>query len=219
MTLVDDTLIKDNEKKRKLGEGSQSSVKMKKLPLHESSQSLDSDVAVESDEGVNIDRCADREEEAGTGPCIICGALRTLRSERIGQIDAPQTSVYPKDNVHLGIQNTLICHVTGFYPPALSISWAKNNVNATEGMSLSQYHPRTDGTFTIFSTLKFTPSEGDIYSCTVNHGALQGQPQTKIWDVDVALPSVGPTVFCGVGVILGLVGVAVGTFFLIKGNK
>ncbi|KAK9969970.1 hypothetical protein ABG768_028111 [Culter alburnus] len=134
-------------------------------------------------------------------------------------METPQTSIYPKDFVKLGVQNTLICHMTGFYPPSVSISWTKNNVNVTEGMSLSRYRPRTDGTFNIFSTLKFTPTEGDIYSCTVNHMALQGQPQTKIWDVHVALPSVGPAVFCGVGLTLGLLGVAVGTFFLIKGKN
>uniref|UniRef100_A0A8C1JY98 Ig-like domain-containing protein n=1 Tax=Cyprinus carpio TaxID=7962 RepID=A0A8C1JY98_CYPCA len=132
-------------------------------------------------------------------------------------LDAPQTSIYLKDDVELGVQNTLICHVTGFYPPSLSISWTKNNAHVTEGISLSQYRPRADGTFNIFSTLKFTPAEGDIYSCTVNHIALQGQPQTKT--LDVALPSVGPAVFCGVGLTLGLLGVAAGTFLLIKGNN
>ncbi|XP_051760016.1 H-2 class II histocompatibility antigen, A-Q alpha chain-like [Ctenopharyngodon idella] len=135
------------------------------------------------------------------------------------EMDAPETSIYPKDDVQLDVKNTLICHVTGFYPPSLRISWTKNNVNVTEGMSLSQYRPRADGTFNIFSTLKFTPAEGDIYSCTVNHRALQGQPQTKTWDVDVALPGVGPAVFCGVGLTLGLLGVATGTFFLVKGNN
>uniref|UniRef100_A0A8C1GPT4 Si:busm1-194e12.11 n=1 Tax=Cyprinus carpio TaxID=7962 RepID=A0A8C1GPT4_CYPCA len=135
------------------------------------------------------------------------------------EMDVPQTSIYLKDDVELGVQNTLICHVTGFYPPSLSISWTKNNANVTEDISLSQYRPSDDGTFNIFSTLKFTPAEGDIYSCTVNHRALQGQPQTKIWDVDVALPSVGPAVFCGVGLTLGLLGVATGTFFLVKGNN
>uniref|UniRef100_A0A8C1S535 Si:busm1-194e12.11 n=1 Tax=Cyprinus carpio TaxID=7962 RepID=A0A8C1S535_CYPCA len=135
------------------------------------------------------------------------------------EMDAPHTSIYLKDDVELGVQNALICHVTGFYPPSLSISWTVNNANVTEGISLSQYRPRADGTFNIFSTLKFTPAEGDIYSCTVNHRALQGQPQTKTLDVDVALPSVGPAVFCGVGLTLGLLGVATGTFFLVKGNN
>uniref|UniRef100_A0A8C1GKJ3 Ig-like domain-containing protein n=1 Tax=Cyprinus carpio TaxID=7962 RepID=A0A8C1GKJ3_CYPCA len=134
-------------------------------------------------------------------------------------LDAPHTSIYLKDDVELGVQNTLICHVTGFYPPSLSISWTVNNANVTEGISLSRYRPRADGSFNIFSTLKFTPAEGDIYSCTVNHIALQGQPQTKILGEYVALPSVGPAVFCGVGLTLGLLGVAAGTLLLIKGNN
>jgi len=38
-------------------------------------------------------------------------------------------------------------------------------------------------------------------------------------DVDVALPSVGPAVLCGVGMTLGILGVAAGTFFFIKGKN
>ncbi|KAK2915750.1 hypothetical protein Q8A67_000124 [Cirrhinus molitorella] len=133
--------------------------------------------------------------------------------------DPPLTSIYPKDVVDLDVENSLICHVTGFYPPPVNVSWTKNNEIVTEDMSLSQYRLKSDGTFNIFSTLKFTPAEGDIYSCTVYHKSIQGQPITKTWDVEVALPSVGPAVFCGIGLFLGLLGVAAGTFFLVKGNK
>ncbi|XP_056319239.1 H-2 class II histocompatibility antigen, A-Q alpha chain [Danio aesculapii] len=135
------------------------------------------------------------------------------------EMDPPQTSIYPKDDVELGVQNTLVCHATGFYPPSIRILWTKNNVNVTEGISLSQYRPRVDGTFNIFSTFRFIPAEGDIYSCRVIHEALLGQPQAKIWDVDVAIPSVGPSVFCGVALSLGLLGIAIGTFFFIKANN
>ncbi|KAK2915748.1 hypothetical protein Q8A67_000122 [Cirrhinus molitorella] len=135
------------------------------------------------------------------------------------KIDPPLTSIYSKDVVDLDVENTLICHVTGFFPPPVNVSWTKNNEIVTEDMSLSQYRPKSDGTFNIFSTLTFTPAEGDIYSCTVYHKSIQGQPLTKTWDVDVALPSVGPAVFCGIGLFLGLLGVAAGTFFLVKGNK
>lgn len=94
--------------------------------------------------------------------------------------DPPETSIYPKNDVELGVQNTLICHVTGFFPPPVNVSWTKNNVIVTEGVSLSQNRPRSDGNFHMFSSLKIIPEERDIYSCTVNHRALQG-PQTKIW--------------------------------------
>lgn len=37
--------------------------------------------------------------------------------------------------------------------------------------------------------------------------------------VKVKQPGVGPAVFCGLGLTFGLLGVAAGTFFLIKGNE
>nr|WOW72661.1 MHC class II antigen alpha chain [Gymnocypris eckloni] len=135
------------------------------------------------------------------------------------QLDPPDVSMYSKDDVVLGDENTLICHVTGLFPPPVNVSWTKNNQIVTEGMSLSQYRRNNDGTFNIFSALKITPAEEDIYSCTVFHKALASRFETKTWEVDVAVPGVGPAVFCGVGLSLGLLGVAAGTFFLIKGNN
>ncbi len=95
--------------------------------------------------------------------------------------DPPDTSIYLRNDVQLGAENSLICHITGFFPPPVNISWTKNNVIVTEGVSLSRYRPRNDGTFHIFSSLDIVPEERDIYGCTVNHRALQGQAQTKIW--------------------------------------
>nr|AEA50945.1 MHC class II antigen alpha chain [Cyprinus carpio 'jian'] len=135
------------------------------------------------------------------------------------QLAPPDASIYSEDDVVLGVQNTLICHVTGLFPPPVNVSWTKNNQIVTEDVSLSQYRRNNDGTFNIFSSLKFTPAEGDIYSCTVYHRALESRFITKTWEVDVAVPGVGPAVFCGVGLSLGLLGVAAGTFFLIKGNN
>nr|AAU01917.1 MHC class IIA antigen [Gasterosteus aculeatus] len=119
--------------------------------------------------------------------------------------------IYPKDGVELGEKNSLICHVTGFYPAPVTFSWTKNQENVNEGSSRNVPFPNNDGTFNQFSTLEFTPKLGDIYSCMVEHLALD-HPL-------VSQPSVGPAVFCGVGLTVGLLGVAAGTFFLIKGNE
>ncbi|KAL6456299.1 hypothetical protein MHYP_G00348420 [Metynnis hypsauchen] len=131
---------------------------------------------------------------------------------------APQTSIYSKSDVQLGSKNTLICHITGFYPPRVGVQWTRNNVKVTDEASLSRYYVTDDGTFNLISTLSFTPQQGDIYTCTVEHAALD-RPLTKTWDVQDTLPGVGPAVFCGVGLAAGLLGVAAGTFFLIKGNN
>uniref|UniRef100_A0AAY5EE88 Ig-like domain-containing protein n=1 Tax=Electrophorus electricus TaxID=8005 RepID=A0AAY5EE88_ELEEL len=133
-------------------------------------------------------------------------------------VDPPQSSIYTKADVQLDTENTLICHVTGFFPPPVAVTWTKNNLNVTDSSTLTRFYPNEDGTYNQFSHLRFTPQSGDIYSCTVQHKGLE-TPNTKTWEVDVSVPSVGPSVFCGVGLAAGLLGVATGTFFLIKGNQ
>nr|AAF66843.1 MHC class II alpha subunit [Oreochromis niloticus] len=129
--------------------------------------------------------------------------------------------IYTRDEVEFGVQNILICHVTGFYPAPVNVSWTKNGQKVTEGSSINVPYINKDGSFKQTSRLDFTPQLGDMYSCTVEHVSLT-EPLTKIYDVDSSGqsdPSVGPAAFCGVGLTVGLLGVAAGTFFLIKGNE
>ncbi|XP_053359940.1 H-2 class II histocompatibility antigen, A-U alpha chain-like [Clarias gariepinus] len=133
-------------------------------------------------------------------------------------LDVPQNCIYSSDNVQVGSENTLICHSARFFPPPVRFTWTRNGVNVTDDSSLSQFYPNEDNTYNQFSHLPFTPQEGDIYTCTVEHKALE-TPDTKTWEVEVELPSVGPAVFCGVGLAVGLLGVATGSFFLVKGNQ
>nr|XP_055024187.1 H-2 class II histocompatibility antigen, A-B alpha chain-like isoform X2 [Misgurnus anguillicaudatus] len=93
-----------------------------------------------------------------------------------------------------------------------------NSSEQIDGTTLSRYYPNKDGTMNVFSKLSFIPVEGDIYSCTVEHKALE-QPQTRIWEVEIKESSYGPSVFCGVGLSLGLIGSAVGIFFIVKGSN
>ncbi|XP_031586561.2 H-2 class II histocompatibility antigen, A-U alpha chain-like [Oreochromis aureus] len=135
------------------------------------------------------------------------------------ELDAPSSLIiYTTLNVELGVQNTLICHATGFYPAPVNVTWTKNEHQVTEGTTITVPFPNKDGSFRQTSRLDFIPQQGDIYSCTVEHVALT-QPMTRIYDVESAEPSVGPSVFCGLGLAIGLLGVAAGTFFLIKGNE
>ncbi|XP_032364725.1 mamu class II histocompatibility antigen, DR alpha chain [Etheostoma spectabile] len=135
------------------------------------------------------------------------------------QLDPPSSPmVYTKEDLVLGEKNDLICYVTGFYPAPVVFSWTRNGDNVTTATSTNVPYPNKDGSFNQFSRLEFTPQPGDLYSCTVHHVALD-RPLTRIWDVEKTGPGVGPAVFCGLGLTVGLLGVAAGTFFLIKGNE
>ncbi|XP_037618743.1 H-2 class II histocompatibility antigen, A-U alpha chain-like isoform X4 [Sebastes umbrosus] len=111
------------------------------------------------------------------------GGFKDLPQEK----DAPSSPmIYTHDNVDLGQENILICHVTGFFPAPVNVSWTKNGEKVTVGTTINVPMINKDGTYNQFSTLKFTPQLGDIYSCEVEHLALE-QPLTRIWDVEVEL--------------------------------
>ncbi|KAG1974032.1 H-2 class II histocompatibility antigen, A-U alpha chain isoform X1 [Pimephales promelas] len=148
----------------------------------------------------------------------VAGVLKEVYANSSVPLESPWSSIYPKSEAQLNVKNALICHVTGFFPPPVKVSWTKNNVNVTDGSTVSRYYHNKDGTLNVFSRLSFIPEEGDIYSCSVEHKALQ-QPQTRTWDVEITEPSIGPSVFCGVGLALGLLGLVTGVFFIAKGNN
>ncbi|KAL4009233.1 hypothetical protein ACER0C_003085 [Sarotherodon galilaeus] len=92
--------------------------------------------------------------------------------------------IYTLLHVEPGVQNTLICHVTGFYPAPVNITWTKNEQKVTEGTSTSLPFPNKDGSFKQTSRLDLIPKKRDVYSCTVEHMALT-QPITKFDEPDV----------------------------------
>ncbi|XP_061921420.1 H-2 class II histocompatibility antigen, A-U alpha chain-like isoform X2 [Entelurus aequoreus] len=126
--------------------------------------------------------------------------------------------VYSRDEVLLGEKNTLICHMTGFYPAPVTVRWARNGEHTGQESNTSPPFPNKDGSFQQTSRLDFTPQKGDIYSCIVAHQALE-EPYTRFWGVKVMTPGIGPAVFCGLGLTVGLLSVATGTFLIVKGNQ
>nr|XP_057922185.1 H-2 class II histocompatibility antigen, A-U alpha chain-like [Doryrhamphus excisus] len=150
---------------------------------------------------------------------------QNLNTSRQAMKDLPLVSeapsllfVYSRDEVVLGEKNTLICHVTGFYPAPVTVRWTRNGERVSPGGLTSSPFPNKDGSFQQTSQLEFTPQKGDIYNCIVEHRPTKAL-QSDMWEIEAKQPGIGPAVFCGVGLIVGLVGVATGTFFLIKGNQ
>uniref|UniRef100_A0A8C9TL69 Ig-like domain-containing protein n=1 Tax=Scleropages formosus TaxID=113540 RepID=A0A8C9TL69_SCLFO len=111
--------------------------------------------------------------------------------------DPPQVTIYPRDYVLPGEGNKLICLVNNFFPPPVKVKWTKNDVEVTEGVTLSRYYPNKDLTFRQYSTVPIIPQEGDVYSCTVEHKGLS-EPETRLWGkITIILTSSPfPTICC-----------------------
>uniref|UniRef100_A0A3P8TP80 Ig-like domain-containing protein n=1 Tax=Amphiprion percula TaxID=161767 RepID=A0A3P8TP80_AMPPE len=88
--------------------------------------------------------------------------------------------VYIRYEGEENVVNTFYCLAKHFYPPTINFTWTKNGVEVTEGVFNLHYQHNDDGTFHRISTLTFTPQEGDVYSCKVEHQASQ-QPLTRTW--------------------------------------
>lgn len=159
----------------------------------------------------------EKAQKAKTTCSAILTICKAMEKDPPEERDPPESILYPAEEVLFGVENSLICFVNHFYPPDIRVSWTRNGLPVSEGVSLSRYYPNDDQTFHQFSTLAFTPREGDIYSCTVEHVALMS-PTTRIWGPELSHPSLGLDIFCGVGLTLGLLGVAAGTFLMVKGH-
>uniref|UniRef100_A0A8C6V7Y6 Ig-like domain-containing protein n=1 Tax=Neogobius melanostomus TaxID=47308 RepID=A0A8C6V7Y6_9GOBI len=150
--------------------------------------------------------------DIGPYPNIFSNTLKAKRAY------PPESILYPADEVLRGVENHLICFVNRFYPPRVKVTWTKNNRPVSAGVSTSSYMPNNDQTFHCFSTLTITPEHGDVYSCTVEHAALE-TPTTRIWDVDLkSHQDLALDLYCGGGLTVAFVGVAIGTFLIVKGR-
>ncbi|KAL7407264.1 hypothetical protein ABVT39_005871 [Epinephelus coioides] len=133
--------------------------------------------------------------------------------------DAPDISLYTRYEEEDGVLNTLFCLANHFYPPTINFTWTKNGVEITEGVLDLRYLHNSDGTFHRISTLIFTPQEGDVYSCLVEHQTLH-QPLSKSWELEKSQSSLSPAaLFFIASLVLCLIGIATGIFFFNKERK
>ncbi|MEQ2179298.1 hypothetical protein GOODEAATRI_023305, partial [Goodea atripinnis] len=115
------------------------------------------------------------------GPPGVGSGLQHVNRSEVKDFPPSTPMLYTRDEVELGEKNILICHVSGFYPAPVNVSWTKNEQKVTEGTSINVPFPSKDSTFTQISRLDFIPQLGDVYSCSVEHPALT-EPHTKIFD-------------------------------------
>ncbi|XP_032722979.1 HLA class II histocompatibility antigen, DQ alpha 2 chain-like [Lontra canadensis] len=132
--------------------------------------------------------------------------------------EVPEVTLFLKSPVMLGQPNTLICLVDNIFPPVINVTWLKNRHSVTEGVSETRFLAKKDHSFLKFSYLTFLPSADDIYDCKVEHWGLD-EPLLKHWEPEIPAPmsELTETMVCALGLAVGLVGIVVGTVFIVQG--
>ncbi|XP_006882170.1 PREDICTED: HLA class II histocompatibility antigen, DQ alpha 2 chain-like [Elephantulus edwardii] len=145
----------------------------------------------------------------------------TKRSNSTAAVnEIPEVTVFPKSSVVLGQPNVLICLVDNIFPPVINITWLRNRKVVTEGVSETNFLPKSDHSFVKMGYLTFVPSADDIYDCEVEHWGLE-EPFLKHWEPEIPAPvsELTETVVCALGLAIGLIGIVVGTIFIIRGLR
>ncbi|XP_067608772.1 HLA class II histocompatibility antigen, DR alpha chain isoform X2 [Pseudorca crassidens] len=102
----------------------------------------------------------------------------------------------------------------------INVTWLQNGKPVTTGVSETVFLPRNDHLFRKFHYLPFVPSAEDVYDCKVEHWGLE-EPLLKHWEYEAPTPLTETTenAVCALGLIMALVGIIVGTIFIIKGVR
>uniref|UniRef100_A0A665W9B9 Beta-2-microglobulin n=1 Tax=Echeneis naucrates TaxID=173247 RepID=A0A665W9B9_ECHNA len=80
----------------------------------------------------------------------------------------PKVQVYSYQPGEYGKENTLICHVSGFHPPDITIELLKDEV-VIPNTKLTDLAFEQDWHFHLTKSVSFTPSDGQKYTCRVTH--------------------------------------------------
>ncbi|XP_063794298.1 RLA class II histocompatibility antigen, DP alpha-1 chain [Pseudophryne corroboree] len=134
---------------------------------------------------------------------------------------APDLHVFTEEPVVLGEPCMLICLATKFFPPVIKMSWLKNNQPVTQGVSETDFYPAPDGSFSKFLYLAEIPKQGDVYTCSVEHGGLPINPTNKFWKPVAPhhLSEQSENALCGFGLAYGICGIIAGIALICKGKK
>ncbi|XP_064796986.1 beta-2-microglobulin-like [Oncorhynchus masou masou] len=93
--------------------------------------------------------------------CVFLGFINAKESP-------PKVQVYSRNPGQHGKDNTLICHVSGFHPPDISIQLLKNGVEIPDAKQTDLAFEQ-GWQFHLTKSVGFTPASGEVYTCRVRH--------------------------------------------------
>lgn len=89
----------------------------------------------------------------------------------------PKVQVYSRNPGEYGKKNTLICYVSGFHPPDITIKLLKNG-EEIPGSQQTDLAFEQGWQFHLTKYVEFTPQVGEKYTCSVRHMTDPEKPFT-----------------------------------------
>lgn len=100
---------------------------------------------------------------------LICFALFCLVFVTVqGKISNPKVQVYTHFPGEYGKDNTLICYVSSFHPPDITIDLMKNG-EVIPGAQQTDLAFEKGWQFHLTKSVAFKPQKGEEYTCKVRH--------------------------------------------------
>jgi len=102
----------------------------------------------------------------------LCLALLAVIYSSVDSKDnAPKVQVYSHQPGQYGEQNVLICHVSKFHPPDITIQLMKNGEEIPDAKQTDLAF-KQGWQFHLTKSVNFTPKDGEKYSCRVTHQSV-----------------------------------------------
>uniref|UniRef100_A0A8B9J5U7 Beta-2-microglobulin n=1 Tax=Astyanax mexicanus TaxID=7994 RepID=A0A8B9J5U7_ASTMX len=102
------------------------------------------------------------------------------RAERVTAAD-PKVQVYSYSPGEFGKENILICHVSEFHPPDISINLLKNGIEIPNAKQTDLAFEQ-GWKFHLTRSVSFTPQKNEEYACRVTH---MGIGKNFVWEADM----------------------------------
>uniref|UniRef100_A0A669QPC9 Major histocompatibility complex, class II, DM alpha n=1 Tax=Phasianus colchicus TaxID=9054 RepID=A0A669QPC9_PHACC len=135
------------------------------------------------------------------------------------RVGIPVADVFLQQPLQLGYPNTLVCMVGNIFPPAITISWQRDGIPVTDGITHLTYIPMEDLGFMRFSYLAVTPHSGEIYSCIVTR-ERDNISVVAYWVPQDPIPSdVLAMAVCGAVTALGILLALLGLGLLLSARR
>ncbi|KAG1949249.1 beta-2-microglobulin-like [Pimephales promelas] len=94
----------------------------------------------------------------------------------------PTVQVYSRHPGEYGKENVLICYVSGFHPPDISIKLLKNGVEIPNSKQTDLAF-EAGWKFHLTRYVEFNPKSGEHYTCSVSH--MGAEPKLFSWEPDM----------------------------------